>query len=59
MDHDYELAVYDRMHSNIYDKDKLMKPVEYYAEIRPANYAREEAARAEAEAAKAARKAKA
>jgi NADH-quinone oxidoreductase subunit I len=57
MDHDYEIAVYDRHKYNIYDKDKLMKPVSYYASIRPANYAREEAARAAAEAAKAARKA--
>ncbi len=57
MDHDYELAVYDRHSSNIYDKEKLSKPVSYYAEIRPTNYAREEAARAEAEAAKAARRA--
>jgi NADH-quinone oxidoreductase subunit I len=59
MDHDYELSVYDRLEHNIYDKEKLSKPVSYYAEIRPTNYAREEAARAEAEAAKAARKAKA
>ncbi len=59
MDHDYELSVYNRHEKNIYDKDKLMKPVSYYAEIRPANYAREEAARAEAEAAKAAKAAKA
>jgi NADH-quinone oxidoreductase subunit I len=58
MDHDYELAVYDRHANNIYDKEKLSKPVSYYASIRPANFAREEAARAEAEAAKAARKAK-
>ena len=58
MDHDYELSVYDRHTSNIYDKDKLSKPVSYYAEIRPRNYAREEAARAEAEAAKAARRAR-
>jgi NADH-quinone oxidoreductase subunit I len=57
MDHDYELAVYDRHKTNIYDKEKLLKPVSYYAEIRPTNYAREEAARAEAEAAKAARRA--
>jgi NADH-quinone oxidoreductase subunit I len=56
MDHDYELSVYDRHARNIYDKDKLMKPVSYYASIRPANYQREETARAEAEAAKAARK---
>jgi NADH-quinone oxidoreductase subunit I len=59
MDHDYELAVYDRYGSNIYNKEKLSRPVSYYASIRPANYAREEAARAEAEAAKAARKARA
>jgi NADH-quinone oxidoreductase subunit I len=58
MDHDYELAVYDRYACNIYNKEKLSKPVSYYASIRPANYAREEAARAEAEAAKAARKAR-
>jgi len=55
MDHDYELAVYDRKAHNIFDKDKLMKPVSYYASIRPTNYEREETARAEAEAAKAAR----
>lgn len=57
MDHDYELAVYDRHARNIYNKEKLSKPVSYYASIRPTNYTREEAARAEAEAAKAARKA--
>ncbi|HEY5670572.1 MAG TPA: 4Fe-4S binding protein [Anaerolineales bacterium] len=59
MDHDYELAVYDRHQHNIFDKDKLMKPVSYYASIRPTNYNREEEARAAAEAAKAARKAQA
>jgi len=57
MDHDYELAVYNRHARNIYNKAKLSKPVSYYASIRPSNYSREEAARAEAEAAKAARKA--
>jgi NADH-quinone oxidoreductase subunit I len=57
MDHDYEVSVYDRHSHNIYNKEKLSKPVSYYASIRPTNYAREEAARAEAEAAKAARKA--
>ena len=56
MDHDFELSVYDRHAKNIYDKQKLLKPVSYYASIRPANYTREETARAEAEAAKAARK---
>ena len=56
MDHDYELSVYDRLESNIFNKEKLLKPVSYYSEIRPTNYLREENARAEAEAAKAARK---
>lgn len=55
MDHDFELAVYDRWTNNIYDKKKLDRPVSYYASIRPTNYAREEAARAEAAAAKAER----
>jgi len=57
MDHDYEISVYDRRASNIYNKEKLSRPVSYYASIRPVNYQREEAARAEAAAAKAARKA--
>ena len=57
MDHDYELSVYDRFASNIYNKERLSRPVSYYAGIRPVNYNREETARAEAEAAKAARKA--
>lgn len=59
MDHDYELSVYDRHAKNIYDKEKLLKPASYYASIRPTNYEREEIVRSEAEAAKAARKAKA
>jgi NADH-quinone oxidoreductase subunit I len=58
MDHDYELSVYNRHEKNIYDKEKLLKPLSYYASIRPVNYAVEEGARAEAEAAKAARKSK-
>lgn len=58
MDHNYELSVYDRFSKNIFDKEKLMKPVSYYANIRPNNHKLEEQARAEAEAAKAARKAK-
>jgi len=57
MDHDYEVASYERMHHHIYDKEKLSKSASYYAEIRPTNYAAEEAARAEKEAAKAASKA--
>jgi NADH-quinone oxidoreductase subunit I len=59
MDHDFELSVYNRLDKNIYDKEKLSKPLSYYASIRPVNYQREETARAEAEAAKAAKKAKA
>jgi NADH-quinone oxidoreductase subunit I len=57
MDHDYELSVYNRHEKNIYDKDKLSKSAEYYASIRPVNFAKEENARKEAAAAKAARKA--
>ena len=56
MDHDYELSVYNRHKSNILDKDRLSRPLSYYQKIRPDNYAREEADRLEAEAAKAARK---
>jgi NADH-quinone oxidoreductase subunit I len=56
MDHDYELSVFDRHSTNIFNKERLSKPVSYYAQIRPRNYEREETARAEAEAAKAARK---
>ncbi len=56
MDHDYELSVYDRFSKNIFDKDRLAKPVSYYAKIRPTNYAHEEHAKQEAEAAKAARR---
>lgn len=58
MDHDYELSVYNRLEKNIYDKERLERPLSYYASIRPTNYQREETARAEAEAAKAAKKAK-
>ncbi len=53
MDHDYELASYDRHVEHIYNKEKLSKPASYYAQIRPTNYAREEAARAAEEAKKA------
>lgn len=38
MDHDYELAVSNRMTSNIFDIEKLGKQVSYFAEIRPSNY---------------------
>ena len=45
MDHDFEMATYDRGDSHICSKEKLGKPLEYYAKIRPVNYAAEEAAR--------------
>lgn len=55
MDHDFELSTYDRHSRHIYNKERLSKPVSYYASIRPANYEREEAAQAAKEAAKAAK----
>ncbi|MHC1784600.1 MAG: 4Fe-4S binding protein [Anaerolineaceae bacterium] len=55
MDHEYEIASYSRENAHIYNKEKLMKPVSYYAKIRPTNYAFEETARAEKAAAKSAR----
>ena len=54
MDHDFELASYDRRADHIFDKERLSLPATYYAEIRPLNYAREEQARIEKEAKKAA-----
>jgi len=51
MDHDYEIAVYDRK-SLLFDVDKLHKPASYHAEIHPTAWKIEEEARAE----KAARK---
>ncbi|MBA4374681.1 MAG: NADH:ubiquinone oxidoreductase chain I-like protein [Anaerolinea sp.] len=47
MDHDFEIATYERGETHIYSKEKLGKPLEYYAKIRPVNYASEEAARQE------------
>lgn len=57
MDHDYEMASFDRTANHIFNKERLSRPVEYYAGIRPANYEREEAVRREKEAKKAAREA--
>ena len=56
MDHDYELASYGRFKHHIFNKERLSKPATYYAQIRPTNNQREERARAEKEAAKAARR---
>jgi NADH-quinone oxidoreductase subunit I len=57
MDHDYEIASYNRFRDHIYNIEKLSKPLSYYAKIRPVNFAREEAARKAEREAKAARKA--
>lgn len=57
MDHDYEIATYNRHRENIFDIKRLAKPASYYASIRPTNYAREEAAREAEREAKAAKKA--
>jgi NADH-quinone oxidoreductase subunit I len=43
MDHDFELADYERHLSHIYDYDRLMKSTTYYQTIRPNDYAYEEA----------------
>ena len=43
MDHDYELAVTNRIENNIFNREKLAKPLTYYAGIRPVNYQAEEA----------------
>jgi NADH-quinone oxidoreductase subunit I len=58
MDHDFELAGYERMEANIHLKDRLLKPASYYAEIRPLSYALEQKAKAELAERKAARRAK-
>ncbi|MBA4421412.1 MAG: NADH:ubiquinone oxidoreductase chain I-like protein [Anaerolinea sp.] len=52
MDHDYEIASFDRMKHHVYNLEKLAKPLEYYASIRPVNYKAEEDARAAKAAAK-------
>lgn len=52
MDHDFEIASYDR---NVFNLDKLLKPASYYESIRPLNAARENEARKAKEAAKAAK----
>ncbi len=56
MDHDFELSVYNRHETNIFNKARLSKPVSYYSGIRPRNFEEEETIRREKEAKKAARK---
>ncbi|GAB4441319.1 MAG: hypothetical protein Kow00120_09800 [Anaerolineae bacterium] len=55
MDHDYELADYERTGAHIYDLEKLSKPISYWAKIAPTIAEAERQAREEKEAAKAAR----
>lgn len=55
MNHDYELAVYERYPNLVYNMTELTVPVEYYASIWPTQYAVEEERRAEEEAKKAAK----
>jgi len=45
MNHDYELAVYDRYPQLVYDMEELTVPVEYYAALWPVQYAAEEEVR--------------
>ncbi len=45
MDHHYELADYQRFEPLLYDKKRLLRPIDYYAKIRPTDYESEEAAR--------------
>jgi NADH-quinone oxidoreductase subunit I len=52
MDHDFDIASFGR---NVYNLEKLLKPVSYYKEIRPLNYNAEEEERKAKEAAKAAK----
>lgn len=56
MDHDFEIASYERMEHHIFNKAKLSRPVSYYSSIQPTNFRREEEARVAKEAAKAAKK---
>jgi NADH-quinone oxidoreductase subunit I len=49
MDHDYEMADYEREVGHVHDLERLLKPANYYASIRPTWFAKEEAAKREAE----------
>jgi NADH-quinone oxidoreductase subunit I len=48
MDHDYEIAAFERFQTMIYDKATLTKPDTYHAAIHPADWAREMKEAAEA-----------
>lgn len=49
MDHNFELADYERTTGHIHDLERLLKPVSYYASIRPTWYNKEEEAKRVAE----------
>jgi NADH-quinone oxidoreductase subunit I len=53
MDHDYEIASYDRTTEHIYNKEKLSRPLSYWQKIAPTRAADEQAARDAKKAAKA------
>jgi NADH-quinone oxidoreductase subunit I len=56
MDHDYELADFDRTTAHIHDKERLSKPISYWREIATKKAAAEAAARELAQASKGKRK---
>lgn len=56
MDHDYELAGYDRTTAHIHDKERLSKPLSYWRTIAPKKAEAEAAARDFAKSAKERRK---
>ena len=49
MNHDYELAVYDRYPQLVYDMEELTVPLEYYAALWPTQYEEEQKRRKEEE----------
>ena len=56
MDHDFEIASYDRSTAHIHDKERLSKPISYWRTIAPGRAAGEEQVRVAAEEAKAKKK---
>jgi NADH-quinone oxidoreductase subunit I len=56
MDHDYELASYDRTTRHIHDKARLSRPLSYWQTIAPTRAEQERLAREAKEAAKAVKK---
>ena len=55
MNHDYEIAAYERMPNLVFDLKELSVPTTYYARIRPTDWAAEEEVRIAKEAEKAAK----